>query len=168
MSESLIKGWSWFCRNKVNLLFVILIGCSLAACVFYCVGDLNPLVHREYIIRCHENVEVKELLLKISKLEGIVTVLQRMIPIYGTLLVAVVLFLTWRQQETVKNAAIVEIHSTFKQHEERIISMEATAREKLEEIESHHIASQAMKGVTKKTLLEGISGMQDIIKNLDK
>ena len=159
-------AWSWFCRNKVNLLFVVLLIGAIGVCVFFCFTTLNPLTKTEYVFTC-ESEDIRGMLLNISKLEGTVTVLQRTIPVYASLLIAVVLFLTWRQQETVKNAAVVEIHSTFKQHEQRLEAMEADAKEKVEKIDAHYKASEAVKNVTKERLMGGISDMQNILDGLE-
>lgn len=140
--------------------------CCILICLFFCISNLNPIVKREYVDVCQDDGYLQGLLLNISKLEGTVVVLQRMTPIFASLIVAVVLFLTWRQQEAVKNAAIIEIHSTFKQHEDRIVAMEATAKEKLQQIESHYNISESFKTTTKEVLVERIKDFQDIVDNL--
>ena len=82
-------------------------------CILYCFYNLKPSVSYSYVLNCTNEIEHKSLLLNISKLEGEVDVLQKMIPIYASLLLAIVLFLTWNHAGIAKSTAINEINDNF-------------------------------------------------------
>ncbi len=104
----------------------------------YCFVGISPTVSYQYVLTCLEGQEQKELLINISKLEGRFDVLQRMVPIYASLLVAIVLFLTWTQAGIAKSTAIDEINDNFKSYKDRIEILLDQANDLTEKIKIKH------------------------------
>lgn len=119
----------------------ILIGLLSGAfifCLLFCFIGLNPIVSSEYILTCIEGEEQRHLLINLSKMEGMVFTLQRMIPIYGSLIIAVILFLTWSQAGIAKSTAIHEINDNFKSYKDRIEELLDQANDLTQKIQIKH------------------------------
>lgn len=99
---------------------------------------LQPSVSSQYILTCVEGEEQRNLLLNIAKLEGKVDVLQRMIPIYSSLLIAIVLFLTWTQAGIARSTAIDEINDNFRNYKDRIKKLSSEANDYTEKIRTKY------------------------------
>jgi len=109
-------------------------------CILFCLIGLNPLVSSEYTLTCVEGEEQRNLLINLSKLEGMVFTLQRVIPIYGSLIIAVILFLTWSQTGIAKSTAIDEINDNFKNYKDRIEELFNQANDLTQKIQMKHDA----------------------------
>jgi len=120
------------------VVFVAIISGIILFCIAYCFINLQPAVSSQYILTCVEGKEQPNLLLNIAKLEGKVDVLQRMIPIYAGLLVAIVLFLTWTQAGIARSTAIDEINDNYKSYKDRIKKLTLEANDLTEKIKAKY------------------------------
>ncbi len=153
---NLKEGWYFLLKHIPLLLFLLLFTGAIIACVFFCLAKFNPLTNIEYVIKCVDNEEINTLVYNTSRLEGMVVVLQRMLPIFVSLLIAVILFLTWKHGEMAKSTARNEIESNFQSYVDRLTRIEADAKQKLSEIEAQHTMMMAMKDQTLGELLTGV------------
>ena len=71
-------------------------------------------------------------------MEGEVDVLQKMIPIYASLLLAIVLFLTWNHAGIAKSTAINEINDNFNIYKDRLEELLNNANDLTEKIKIKH------------------------------
>jgi len=128
-------------------------------CILFCLVGLSPLVSSEYILTCIEGEEQRNLLINLSKLEGMVFTLQRVIPIYGSLIIAVILFLTWSQTGIAKSTAIDEINDNFKNYKDRIEELFDQANDLTQKIQMKYdaICSLAGKAISLDDLVNTIN-----------
>lgn len=124
--------------NWISTLFIAFLTGVIVFCVVMCYYKAHPIIDKQYIITCEDSVEREDLLISIARLEGSVIVMQRMIPIYAGLVIAVILFLTWKQQNIAKSTAIQEINENFKKYKDRIESLVDKAEDLTAKIEIKH------------------------------
>lgn len=127
-------------RLLSKFLFYGILAGIVTFCVFYSLTNINPIVTSEYILSCIEGEEQRNLLLNIARLEGRIEIIQKMIPIYASLLIAIVLFLTWTQSGIAKSTAINEINDNFKSYKDRIEELLIQANELTEGIRTKYEA----------------------------
>ncbi len=121
--------------QRILILILILV---IGFVFYWSCCQINPLTSVDYALICQNDTEYDALLIKMSRLEGMVTVMQRTIPVYGGLIIAVILFLTWKQQNIAKSTAIEEINDNFKTYKDRIEELESQASDLVEGIKAKH------------------------------
>lgn len=121
-------------EKVIGYLFWISIAVIVGFCFYWCNCEIRPLADINYNLSSLDSNEKTQLIVSISRLEGMVLTMQRMVPVYGGLIIAVILFLTWKQQNIAKATAIEEINDNFGSYKERIIELEDQAKDLTEKI----------------------------------
>jgi len=122
----------------IRYLFVAAISSIILFVCYWSYVNIVPLTSVDYALICKNEIEYDALIMKLSRLEGMVVVMQRIIPVYGGLIIAVILFLTWKQQNIAKSTAIQEINDSFKVYKDRIEELEEQAKYLVEEIKAKY------------------------------
>ncbi|MEM9547336.1 MAG: hypothetical protein AAGA77_15260 [Bacteroidota bacterium] len=143
--------------NKFANLFILVLGVIILFVIYWAFAQIDPLVSYDYAFICKDEIEYEMLIMKISKLEGMVVVMQRTIPVYGGLIVAIILFLTWKQQDIAKSTALIEINDNFKVYKERIKELESQAQNFVDEIKAKHNALLGIEDLKITDILEHYS-----------
>ena len=143
--------------KKISYIFVVVITGVVIFVIYWACVQMKPVVGIEYALICKDGIEYDSLILKISRLEGMVIVMQRTIPVYGGLIVAIILFLTWKQQDIAKSTALLEINDNFKAYKERIEELESQAQNLVEGIKTKHSALLGLEDLKIMDILEHYS-----------
>lgn len=101
---------------------ILVFGCILLLfCIFlyHCI-TFNTVDTFKYYACEHGGTEVVS---DISKLEGNLNAILRMIPVFSSLLIVIILFLTWNQIGIAKNTAKEEFESSFKSYKDKVTKL---------------------------------------------
>lgn len=125
-------------NNWQDWAFLLALIALIVIAILWCAFTVNPIVEKQIIITCEDAIERENFAMSIAKLEGMVVAMQRMMPVYAGLLISVILFLTWKQQNIAKATAIEEINDNFQEYKERIIVLEEQAKDLVEGIKAKY------------------------------
>lgn len=117
-----------------DIVFSVFVLIIVLFTVTHCYKELKPLYSVNYITPTIESESTKQLVIDISKIDGMVNTMQRTIPIYASLIVFIVVFLTWRQREAARMTAKEEVDSVIQKHEKILFKLEEDLKRKTSEL----------------------------------